>query len=224
MRDSKVLPILVNNLLLPDLGIAIGVATKFRLFFRRARLIQAPGFLTIVIHSERADENESLQTSRAQAGLKKVAGRYDRVHERIRKRLLSGSGGQMKDDGHVLASRLAIRAGEEITLKQLDLNPRGPALHDGFDRCHITGGPCEADQISKPTIQQTFDDARAYKTRGPCYQYRILRRDDEGITCHQRGCAAPLWLTAFMDCSGVLHAPTPQKTRLSTLSLKAKST
>src|SRR5437588_9179223 len=83
--DSKALSIVLDDLLLLDLGVAIGVATEFGMLFHRTRLIQSPGLLAVGVHSKRADENNPLQTRMPQAGHQQVARRDDRVHKRVRK-------------------------------------------------------------------------------------------------------------------------------------------
>ena len=89
----------------------------------------------------------------------------------------------------------------------------------------FAGGPCKTDEVAKSAIHQTLYDARSYETRGPCYQYPIVRADDEGIVCLRLRCVAAL-VIRFRGCNvgpSSIHLLTPQGTRVSTLSSKAMS-
>ncbi len=134
-----------------------------------------------------------------EAGLEQVARRDDGVHKCVGKGLLAGPGSQMKDDRHILACSLAIRAGEEIAFEHLDSCSWRSALDDGFDPRQFAGGPSKTEDVSKPAIHQILYDARSNETCGPCYEYPVIWGDDERIV-HR---VLETWSSAAIRCSGL---------------------
>src|ERR1700721_191941 len=72
VRDSSLLAVLTDELLLPDFGETVSLAAKLRMFVNWTRLVQNPSvrFFAVRVNGERTDQHKSSQAPKSQAGLK----------------------------------------------------------------------------------------------------------------------------------------------------------
>jgi hypothetical protein len=89
----------------------------------------------------------------SQACIKQVACRNDRVQDSIGKGFLVDTGGQMKDERHILTCSFTVLPRQEIAIYYLDARTSRPVLEDSFYSMQIAGRPNHADNVSKSVIQ-----------------------------------------------------------------------
>ena len=119
-----------------------------------------------------------------QGGVKQVARCNDRVHERIGIGFFSDARSQMKDERHVLACNLAILAGQEIAFDYPDSLAVTAPFTNGLEAGVYARWSREAEQVAKPTLQQTRDNLASDETACPGHQDWVIGSDNEFCTSH----------------------------------------
>ena len=90
----------------------------------------------------------------------------------------------MKNDRHILGRSTAILARQKIASDHFHSCPHAAAAGDGFETCHVTGGPGEADQVAESVIQKALYQSGSNEAGCPCYQDRIVRPDYKSVAFH----------------------------------------
>jgi hypothetical protein len=80
----------------------------------------------------------------------------------------------MNDQRHVLAGSLTILSRKEVTLDHFDLRALWTTVRHIFDSRKLSGRPGKADNIAKPTIEQTLNDPRTDETGGTSHENWIV--------------------------------------------------
>src|SRR5438034_1343471 len=208
VRDPEFLAILGDGLLLFDLGEAVGLAPQLGTVLHRTPFVQQPPprFRRVRIHGERADVDEAPQAAIPQARLEEIAGRDDRVHERIGKGLLAGSGRQVEDHGGILGRRGTISLRQEIAPDHVDARSAVGA-RQGFEPGDLARGPGETAQVAESTLEQGADEPRADEPRGARDEDTIGGLDDEVVVFSVWEHAVPI-----QGCGRGAHAVLPAST------------
>src|SRR5882724_9915753 len=207
MRDPEFPAILGDDLLLLDLGEAVGLAPQLGTALDRTPFVQQPSprLARVRIHGERADVDEAPQAAMPQARLQEIAGRDDRVHERIGKGLLAGAGRQVEDHGGILRGRGTILARQEIAPDPLDARSPVDARH-GVEPGELARGPGETAQVAESTLEQGADEPRPDEPRGARDEDAIVGPDDDVVVVVWEHAAA------IQGCGHGAHAVLPAST------------